>query len=256
MIKKTILILVLFFTSLPVFLLATLPASVAWEKVISPLTKTTSVGVKAKSFSGTAWNGAAHITFRHLEGVVSWDVQLLNLFGGSLPLSLDLQSSAGEFDMLLDVGLRAQSILLKDLRLDLEQLNPFLRAQRVKVSGELIAKNVAVSVDKQFFTAIDGRFSWGGGAVSYPAGRDIHDRVMPGFSGKVSTSESQTISLGIRDQEASFDSMRGSWSEGGDALWEVTRRVLDVANEPWAQNSAETDVIFKVKKGLPRSLGK
>jgi hypothetical protein len=49
--------------------------------------------------------------------------------------------------------------------------------------------------------------------------------------------------------------MRGSWQVGGDALWEVTRRVLDIAQEPWSANSSETDVVFKIKKPLSRQLG-
>jgi len=255
-IKKSVLISLLFLLSLPVFLLATLPASVAWEKVISPLTKTKSVGVKAKAFSGSAWDGAAYITFRHLEGVISWDLHLADMLGGSLPISLDLYSTAGELELLLDVSLSDQSLSLEKMRLNASTLNPFLRPQRVKMDGEVFAKDVNITIDDRWISSLSGRFSWSGGAVSYPAGREMHERVLPSYNGQVATGDDGLIELGIRDQDASFDVMRGSWNTDGEALWEVSRRVLDIANEPWAENSSESDVIFKVKKVLPRSFGK
>lgn len=255
MIKKSLLVILVFVLAFAVFIVATLPASVAWKHVIAPATKVQSAGVIAKSFDGTLWNGRAHIAFRHLEGVLSWDIQFAGLFGGSLPIDIGLESTAGELEAALDVGLSKQNAELKTMRLELGKLNPFLRAKRVKVDGELMVKNVVFALRRSTVERIEGRFSWSGGAVSYPAGREIHDRVLPAFSGAANTDNAGLISLAIRDQDASFDTMRGSWSQNGDALWEVTRRVLDIAQEPWSANSSETDVVFKVKKPIPRKLG-
>ncbi|KZZ59520.1 hypothetical protein A3762_00635 [Oleiphilus sp. HI0125] len=256
MIKKTFLVLLLFVVALPFFLLSSLPASVLWTKVIEPAVKTKSLGIMPKSFAGTAWDGEAYVSFRHLEGVFSWKLSVLDVFGGSIPLQVDVRSTAGDASAILDIGLRDQSLSIETLRLDTEKLNPFLRIHRVKATGEVYVKDLSVRLEKRRVASIDGRFTWAGGEVSYPAGRDIRDRVMPAFGGQIQTQESGDIVLGIRDQEASFDTMRVTWSANGDALWEVTRRVLDVAQEPWAANSTEQDVVFKVKKPVSRQLGK
>lgn len=255
MIKKSLLVILVFTIAFAVALIATFPASLAWKYLIAPVTKAQSAGVITKAFDGTVWDGRVHLAFRHLEGVLSWDLQLSGLWSASLPLGLKLESTAGELDATLDLGLAAQRVQVESMRLELSKLNPFLRSKRVKLDGGLIAKGLALDFEKRTVESLVGRFSWDGGAISYPAGRDIHDRVLPAFSGAFKTDSNGTITLGIRDQDATFDTMRGSWQKGGDALWEVTRRVLDVAQEPWAANSSETDVVFKVKKPLPRQLG-
>lgn len=255
MIKKSLLFILVFVIAFAGFLVANLPASIAWKHVIAPAIKAQSTGVIAKSFDGTLWDGRAHIAFRHLEGVLSWDVALASVFTGVLPVSLSVNSTAGKLTSVLEVGLTKQQLRIDDLSLQLGKLNPFLRAQRLTVDGELVAKGLSVEVKSSTVDRISGRFSWDGGAVSYPAGREMHDRVLPAFSGALVTQADGAIVLGIRDQDASFDTMRGTWSADGDALWEVTRRVLDVANEPWSANSSETDVVFKVKKPIPRKLG-
>jgi hypothetical protein len=254
-IKKSLLFIVIFVLAFAGFLIANLPASVAWKYVIAPATKAQSSGVIAKSFDGTLWNGRAYVGFRHLEGVLSWDIGLASVFAGSLPVSIEVDSTAGSIEAVLDVGPTKQQLRVDDLRLQLAKLNPFLRAQRLTIDGELLAKGLSVEVGSRTLEHISGRFSWDGGAVSYPAGREMHDRILPAFSGALSTGADGAIVLGIRDQNASFDTMRGTWSADGDALWEVTRRVLDVAKEPWSANSSETDVVFKVKKPIPRKLG-
>lgn len=255
MIKKSLLFIFIFVLAFAGFLIANLPASIAWKYVIAPATKAQSSGVIAKSFDGTLWDGRAHVGFRHLEGVLSWDIGLASVVAGSLPVAIEVDSTAGSMEAVLDIGLTKQQLKVDDLNLQLGKLNPFLRAQRLTVDGELVAKALSVEVKSRTVEHISGRFSWDGGAVSYPAGREMHDRVLPAFSGMLSTRTDGAIVLGIRDQAASFDTMRGTWSADGDALWEVTRRVLDVAKEPWSANSSETDVVFKVKKPIPRTLG-
>ncbi|KZY60122.1 hypothetical protein A3742_05855 [Oleiphilus sp. HI0071] len=255
MIKKSLLIILVFVSAFAVALIATLPASLAWKYAIAPVTKVQSLGVITKAFDGTIWDGRAHVAFRHLEGVFAWELKLSDMWSGSLPVNVQLESTAGALDAVLGVGFSAQRIEVESMRLELSKLNPFLRTKRVKLDGELFAKGLALDLESQTVERLVGRFSWDGGAISYPAGREIHDRIMPAFSGAIRTESDGTIYLGIRDQDASFDTMRGSWQVGGDALWEVTRRVLDIAQEPWSANSSETDVVFKIKKPLSRQLG-
>jgi len=255
-IKKAFLVLTLFLLSFGVFLVANLPASVAWNHGVLPYTSVKSSKVVAKAFSGTVWNGQAHIVYRHVEGVLSWDLKMRELLLGRLPVELSLHSTVGELDANLEAGVFNQKLVIDSARIDMPKLNPFFRAKRIKLDGELFAKNIEVQLDEQVLASIDGRFNWSGGAVAYPAGREIHERNMPAFSGQVTTRENGDLYLGIKDQDASFDVMRGSWDASGTVLWEVTRRVLDIADEPWSANSEETDVVFKLKKPISREVTK
>jgi hypothetical protein len=249
-IKKTIGLVLVFLLSFAVFLIATLPASVVWKYVIVPNTKVLSLGVQARAFEGSVWDGRVYLSFRHLKGILDWDLSPMGVFSGTLPLELKLESSTGKLSSTVELGLKTQRFTLSSLELALEPLNVFTKAQRLSVSGDVFAKDVELIIRDRKLESAMGSFTWSGGAVSYPAGRDLHERVLPPFSGRMKTDAPYDVHLGIRDQDASFDVMRGSINERGEALWEVTRRVLDIADEPWSPNSKETDVVFKVKKPL------
>jgi len=233
-----------------VFLVATLPASVAWQHLVVPYTKVLSFGVQARAFEGSIWDGRAYISFRHLEGVLEWNVLPKGLISGTLPIELELQSSAGKLTSSAELGLEVQKLNVRSIELALEPLNVFTKVQRVSVSGDVFGKNVELVVRDNKVESASGSFTWSGGPVVYPAGRDLHERILPPFSGRITTESPYEVRLGIRDQDASFDIMSGSINAQGDGLWEVTRRLLDIADEPWSPNSKETDVVFKVKKPI------
>ena len=224
--------------------------------MIAPNTNVLALGINPHAFSGSVWNGRAHLSFRHIEGVLGWDLGIGSIFVGSLPVDLELKSTAGDFSASLDLGLMQQSLKVDSMRLDIAKLNPFVRVHRVTLAGDVFVKDLSLDINSRVVEQISGRFNWSGGAVAYPAGREIHNRTLARFTGKINTDQSGNIKLGVRDEGASFDVLKGSWDAQGVALWEVTRRMLDLADEPWAQNSQETDVVFKVKKAIPRDLSK
>jgi hypothetical protein len=78
----------------------------------------------------------------------------------------------------------------------------------------------------------------------------MHERNILPIYGTLSSPNVGNVSLGLRDQEASFDFLSASIDEAGVAFIEVRRRLLDIADEPWSASSEETDVVFKVKKPL------
>ena len=253
MIKKIVLYLSLFLLSVALFLMATLPVNFVWHEIITPQLKGHKLPVRILALEGTVWDGKALVSYQQLESIVAWDVSLVGLFSLNLPLDIKIESQAGHAKLNVSLGLNETRLDLVFAEIDLVQLNPLFSRQRVKLNGQLVAKNIQITLVDQRVESANGLFSWSGGDIAYPAGRQIHERTLPVFKGQLTTQNSGDIYLGIRDVGASFDLIEGTLDASGSAMLKVKRKLLDLSDEPWPQNSREQDVVFKVKKNIYES---
>lgn len=250
MIKKTLLIFAVFVLSLLVMLIATMPASIVWEHVVSPRVKTAASGIKVQTVAGSVWNGRVLLSYKSVPAIVSWDVAAEGLVTLTLPVHVQLESHAGKAELEIVAGLQDTTLLLKTLDANLAALNPLVRQQRIQLAGELFSRDLRLSIADRRIISAKGRFNWSGGAISYPAGRENHERIMPAFVGKFDTEDSGQVGLSIREQGGKLDLIEGSLTPEGQAMLEVRRALLDLADEPWSVNSSASDVVFKVKKAI------
>ena len=249
-IKKTALYLSLFLLSLVLFLLVSLPAEFVWQKGIAPQLKGQNIPIKVLSLNGTLWEGQALVRYQHIESVVDWKISVFGLVSLKLPVDLNIKSQAGTIKMAANVGLGASDIDVISADIDLAYLTPFFKRQRVTLGGQVIAKSVQVVVVDNHVKSASGLVSWSGGDIAYPAGRQLHERTLPVFKGRLETKSDGNIVLGVRDAGASFDLIEGLLDTEGSAMLTVKRRLLDLADEEWPQNSNEKDTVFKVKKNI------
>lgn len=250
MFKQTLAYLALFLVSLVIFLIAFLPASFAWQHVIGPRTHLQSIGLQVKAVEGTIWQGRAQVLFRFVEGVAEWNLSVSELTQLRLPLALKLDTNAGNMESEVALSLAGVSVDIPKMDIEIASLNKFLELHRLRASGELLVRNLKLRIEDKMVQTASGKINWTGGDVRYPAGREMHERNIPPVYGTLSSASVGNLSLGLRDQEASFDFLSASIDESGVAFVEVRRRLLDIADEPWSASSEETDVVFKVKKPL------
>lgn len=249
MIKTVVIYFCVFFISLVVSLVVLFPVNVLWERVLAPELNLKARGLDVRKVQGTIWQGKALISYQGLASIVAWDLDLAGLLRLKLPVHLKMNAHMGELQGLLELGISESFVLVRSAQLQLAPLNPILKAQRVTLAGELQIKDLLVQVEGDRITGAKGMASWSGGDIAYPAGREIHRRPMPAFKAILDTKNGLT-SLGIRDSEATFDVISATLDQNGVAWLNVTRRLLDISNEPWSLNSREQDVVFKVKKEL------
>lgn len=227
-----------------------MPASVLWEKGISPQLNVRQLGVDVQKIVGTIWDGQVLVSYHGLSAIVDWDIKLAHLLSFRVPVDLRLNSQAGEAEARLNLSLKSLELKVNTAQFDLKSLTPMFRAQRVTLDGELFIKNILLRVENERLIAASGMASWSGGDIAYPAGREVHERTLPMFRANIETKTNGEIYLGIRDSQATFDVIESSLAEDGTGLLKITRRLLDLSNEPWSLNSREQDVVFKVKKML------
>ncbi len=248
MFKKILLFLLVGVISYTCFLIATLPASFVWKHV-SPQLPLKSLQLDVKGVSGTAWKGYAHLHSNGIEGVLGWDILFSGLLTGSLPVDFELKSNGGT--LATNARFFSDGIELDHTQgtVNLQSLNPLLKKQRVTVNGEFQINHLSIGYFDGALTAAKGLFSWTGGRVEYPAGREIHGNQFPPFTGELGQ-KADITSLIIKDAESSINSIEAIMENTGIATLKVKRRLLDLANEPWPKNSSENDVVFKVRRKI------
>ena len=250
MIKKAILYFFIFLLSLLVSLILLFPATILWEKVISTEINTKQLGVDVQKVVGTLWNGQALVVYKGLSGIVRWDVDATHLLGLSLPISINVDSQVGFINAVVDFSVSNIQAEIKKAQIELAPLTPLFKAERVTLGGELFVNKLAVHIENNQVKSATGMASWSGGDIAYPAGSAVHQRNLPMFKAVFSTKSTGNINLSIRDSQAVFDVIDADLTEDGNATLRITRRLLDLSDEPWSQNSREQDVVFKVKKML------
>lgn len=252
MFKKTLLLILLFLLSLVFFLVLLMPISVLWERAIAPNIQASDLPVQVAGFEGTVFDGRALVRYEGVPVLVDWKMILSSILTGGVDLEFEARTSAGEAQGSMLINASAQTIKLSSLNLDLSELSDVrqIKRHRIKLDGTLLSKDLNISVTDQRIESASGKISWSGGDIAYPAGRQLHERSMPAFRGDLGTREDGMIELNIRDAQGSFSVIEGSLLPDGVAQLQVRRRLLDLAEEPWSQNSSEQDVVFKVKKSI------
>lgn len=254
MLKKSVLYFLLFLVAFSFFLLAKAPASVIWEKALQDNAAVKSAlrsnGVSIKDVDGTIWDGRALIQYKGISSIVDWDVKLSEIFTLALPIEVNVESHAGELEIFAVAGLSQAELLVSRGEIDLPVLNSVLRAQRVTLDGSLLIKDLKFVFEGKQLRYANGLVSWSGGDIAYPAQRKIHQRTLPPFKVTVETKDDGVIRAGVRDSGGRFDVVEADVSSEGEAMLRVKRRLLDLADEHWPQNSDEQDIVFKVKKKI------
>lgn len=254
MLKKSILFFLVFLLAFSIFVLAKAPARVVWDTVLqhdpSVQSQLRSLGVSVKGLSGSIWDGSALVQYKGIASILDWDIKVSDLYTLSLPVFVNVDSQAGELEAELFLGVSDVSLQLPKGEIDLAVLNPAVRSQRVTLDGTLLIKDLVLTLESLRPTSLKGLVSWSGGDIAYPAQRSMHQRTLPSFRGVLETEDSGTIKAGVRDSGGSFDVIEATLSAEGEAFVKVKRRLLDLSDEFWPQNSSEEDVVFKVKKKI------
>lgn len=250
MVKKIFAYLAVFLFSFLVFLLALTPASFIWDRFVAPNVSLAPYGVKVEQVQGRIWSGQVLFRVQGIDTILTWDMQLSRLWLLRLPVELDLDSHAGTATASIVASPSGWDLQLDSLDAQLSALNSALKRRRITLDGQLVARDIRASLEEGQLVSAEGRFSWSGGQIAYPVRRDLHEREVPDFSGRITTLEEGVTYIGISDSGSDFDPVEVSLMPDGVALLQVKRRLLDLVDEPWPSNSNERDVVFKVKKDI------
>ncbi len=249
MIKKILAGVLLFVVAWSVFAVATLPATLLWQRFPELNHHLARVGLSIQGVEGTLWSGRALLRYQQVQGLLDWHLQPSGLLQLQLPLALRLESELGDVNAAVALGVSQQRLRIERAQVDLARLTPLLQAQRVRLSGDLMLADVEFQLQDQVIDYVSGQVSWSGGPIAYPVGRQVRERTLPPFQGLL-TMKDQTAHFGLREAGGRFDVIEATLNPQGEALASVKGRLFELVQEPLPGNYGEQDNVVKVKHKL------
>jgi|GEM_PF-1914210 len=233
-----------------VFLLATLPASVAWKYFVD-FADMPQLNQQVSQLDGSVWDGSTKIHIDSLSYPLTWHVSLRSVW--RLGLELDLSSH--------------QDIFSADAKVFISPFGLALRETRVKVSEDLVNRSLqsaAASMTNPVFINVQevdwawgsfseasGRIAWEGGLVTYRDRRNTKQLPVPSMLGSLSSEDGSLVLTFANSAEAGAEELISARLSGeGLGLVQIRRRLFDLLGQRWAPNSQAEDIIFEVSQQL------
>lgn len=231
-----------------VFLLATLPASVAWKYFID-LADMSQLNHQVSQLDGSVWDGSTEIHVDSLSYPLDWHVSLRSLW--RLGLELDLSSHQDVFSADTKVSISPFGIGLRELKANVSEdlVNRSLRSVAASMTNPVFINIQEVDWAWGSFSEASGRIAWEGGLVTYNAGRDTKQLSVPSMVGSLSSDDGSLVLTFASSTETGGEELVSVRLSGeGLGLIQVRRRLLDLLGQRWAANSQAQDIIFEVSQ--------
>jgi hypothetical protein len=226
------------------FLVYTLPASFVWQFAQPHVQKNLlHLNIKVNDVAGTVWHGQALVQAPHNAGVLEWQFDFSSVLAGQVGAKISLNADPGTLD--------EQFLSIEHAQISLKRLNAYLIRQKITLDGDFQVKNVRLVRRERRIADSIGSLSWTGGTISYPAGKDIHTRELPPFKGDIHWQD-QAALLGLRDDKAGFDVVTVVLDQKGWLRLNATKRLLDLADEPWPRSAKEEQSVFSLRQQVFR----
>lgn len=236
-----------------VTLLLTTPLSYLWARASAHVDLPPQV--KIESLAGSVFAGAALLRLEQQPVRLSWSLAWPVLESGSsglglqIPLAWRLETRQSWFSGTSHLGWHQARLQLKG-RLHLAEIAKLVeRSGGVQMAGDIFIDDLALDWRKGYWTAASGHANWPGGLVSWPAGADRQQAMMPPMVALL-----QKIDIGLEvsllSAEASAVAAKARLLPGALLEVQIFRRLLDLAGQSWQGGAGPDEQIFKVSQPL------
>ncbi|MBL4606619.1 MAG: type II secretion system protein N [Pseudomonadales bacterium] len=233
-----------------VFLIATLPAGVAWKYFVG-LAEQPGLEQSVSQLRGSAWNGEARVYIEGISYPVSWRVSPRSIW--RLRLELDLSSYQDLLDGDATAFISPFGLGVLDVRAKFSPglINHFLKPLPASMSNPVYVNVQRVDWNWGAFIAANGRVAWEGGLITYRVGRDDQEFSAPEISASLSSHDGHLVLAFLDGVELDAEELVSARLSGkGLGVIQVRRRLLDLIGQRWAANSQAEDIIFEVSQKL------
>lgn len=242
--------LFLFVVLFSCFLIYTLPAAFVWG-YLSPhvSNQLKQMRLDITNVAGTVWRGQVLLNYQGHNVLAGWHLEGSQLLSGKLGVVIDAKSSLGELHGEVFSNLNDHDVSIRSAKVFLGKVTPFISKTKVVLDGVFEAENVRLVLHEKEITDSMGLFSWSGGDISYPVGRQHHQRSLPPFEGIISWQD-PNIHLGIRDDSSDFDVIEVMLSQAGMLRVSAKKRILDIAKENWPSSDGPRKSVFSIRRKI------
>ena len=204
-------------------------------------------GVSLAATAGTLWSGSGALRRQGLSlGQLHWSFEPVTLMqfapgyawrlaGDSLDLHgrMTFQGDAIELSASGAVGAAA--------------VNAGLAAYDIRLGGGFNIEGLDATVTAEGLQRLDGRGRWSGGVVSYALGSQSHTALLPPMQAEA---QSPPVRARAFAEAGSTLLIQAEIMDGGYVKIGITRRLLQLLNQPWAGSGADDEIVVSVEEAI------
>ncbi|MBZ0334024.1 type II secretion system protein N [Marinobacter sp. AL4B] len=245
---KFFLLLLLGVLVFAVTLVVRMPIGWAWHQVSGQIDLPPQVQVR--QVSGRLWDGAAKVHLSGFPARLQWHLNWPSFTDLTLPLEFTVSSSQSRLQGLARASWTGNLDVMAEGIVTVAEFKDLIRQSGgAMIEGKVAIDHLNLRWANERLQHAEGIGRWGGGLVVWPMGNQTGQAQFPPMQ----------ASLDTVDGGVAFDiSEQGGDGPAADAriLWNgmmeirVYKRMVDLAQQPWSENSSPSDVVFRVKQPL------
>lgn len=204
-------------------------------------------GASLTATAGTLWSGSGELRLQGLGlGRLHWSFEPVTLMqfapGYTWRLagdSLDLHGRMAFHGDAIELSARGTVAAAA--------VNAGLAAYDIHLGGGFDIKDLEATVTAGGLQRLDGGGRWSGGAVSYALGGQSHTALLPPMR-----AEAQSPPVGAKAfaEAGSTLLIQAEIMDGGYVKIGITRRLLQLLNQPWAGGGADEEIVVSVEEAV------
>ena len=204
-------------------------------------------GASLTATAGTLWSGSGALRLQGLGlGRLHWSFEPVTLMqlapgctwrlaGDSLDLHGRMAFQGGAIELSARGTVAAAAV------------NPGLAAYDIRLDGGFDIERLDATVTAEGLERLDGGGRWSGGAVSYALGGQSHTALLPPMRAEA---QSAPVRAKAFAEAGSTLLMEAEIMDGGYVKIGITRRLLQLLNQPWAGGGAEDEIVVSVEEAI------
>lgn len=233
------------FVSFVAFVASRAPARPLWlllEDQLQP--------ISLHDINGTIWQGNARFQLPMVpDSFVSWDVNVSHLLAGELMISFDLEGKFHQVsgDMLITTN-RIRLVGIEG-RIQADAVNPKFAEFGLQTTGELTVSDVNATIEKQWFSSINGGMNWSGGQVVYATSREVQTFELPPIGGNL-IMDNGDLTITLTDSGGPHSLIEIVLRPDGWATMRLKGRLFRLAAVPWPGEPQDQEDVLEIEEKL------
>jgi len=245
---KFILLLLLGLFVFAVTLVIRMPIGWAWHQVSGQIDLPPQVQVR--QMSGSLWGGAAKVHLAGFPARLQWQLDWPSFTDLTLPLAFTVSSPQSRLKGMASASLAGNFEVEADGIVTVAEFKDLIRQSGgAMIDGKVVIDRLKLRWADERLQHAQGLGRWDGGLVTWPMGNQTGQAQFPPMQANLDTVEGG-VALDISEQGGDGPAADASILWDGMMEIRVYKRMVDLAQQPWSENSSPSDVVFRVKQPL------
>lgn len=245
---KFFLLLLLGVLVFAVTLVIRMPIGWAWHQVSGQLDLPSQVQVR--QVSGHLWDGTAKVHLSGFPARLQWHLNWPSFTDLTLPLAFTVSSSQSRLQGLARASWTGNFDVMAEGIVTVAEFKDLIRQSGgAMIEGKVAIDHLNLRWANERLQHAEGIGRWDGGLVAWPMGNQTGQAQFPPMQASLDTVDGG-VALDISEQGGDGPAADASILWNGMMEIRVYKRMVDLAQQPWSENSSPSDVVFRVKQPL------